>query len=181
MGRVPMPGSSSPSPTMRTRYYGRLAAARLAARGSASPVRADAAGTWTGPAAEPAPLPPTAELVRWLIGVEMYDEALDEVQYAERASGSSTVLQATRAWLLNRKGELRPAISLMRQAYPQFLAAGGEALPQEILRIIFPLDYWPLIRQHAAGAKLDPYLVAALIAQESTFDKDASRAPMRTV
>jgi soluble lytic murein transglycosylase len=60
----------------------------------------------------------------------------------------------------------------MRQVYPQFLAAGGETLPDEILKVIYPVDYWPLIRQHAAANGLDPYLVAALIAQESTFDKD---------
>jgi soluble lytic murein transglycosylase len=82
------------------------------------------------------------------------------------------VLSATRAWLLNRTGELRPAINLMRRAYPQFLAAGGEAMPAEVLSVIFPLQYWSLVSKHAAAHKLDPYLVTALIAQESTFDKD---------
>jgi soluble lytic murein transglycosylase len=90
---------------------------------------------------------------------------------AERPPPSPS-LGATRAWLLNRTGELRPAITLMRQTYPQFLAAGGESLPPEIVSIIFPLQHWALISQHAAAHKLDPYLVAALIAQESTFDKD---------
>jgi len=115
---------------------------------------------------------PTADLIRWLISIEMYDEALDEVEYAERVWGPSTPLAATRAWLLNRTGELRPAITLMRRTYPQFLAAGGESMPPEVLSVIFPLQYWTLISQHAAAHKLDPYLVAALVAQESTFDKD---------
>jgi soluble lytic murein transglycosylase len=60
----------------------------------------------------------------------------------------------------------------MRRTYPQFLAAGGEKMPADVLSVIYPLDYWPLITKHAAAHKLDPYLVAALIAQESTFDKD---------
>ena len=44
-----------------------------------------------------------------------------------------------------------------------FLAAGGEQLPREILTIIFPLEYWDLIRSNAEANGLDPYLVAALV------------------
>ena len=155
-------------------YYGRLATTVLKAHGLVAPASEAASRRLTSGAPEDVARPPTADLIRWLIALEMYDEALDEVQYAERVWGRSTVLEATRAWLLNRRGDLRPAINLMRQTYPQFLAVGGETLPNEILKIIFPIDYWPLIRQHAAQHKLDPYLVAALIAQESTFDKDVT-------
>jgi soluble lytic murein transglycosylase len=70
---------------------------------------------------------------------------------------------------MDRFVALRGAITTMRRAYPQFLAAGGERLPPEVLRIIFPLDYWSLIRKYADQHRLDPYLVAALVAQESTF------------
>ena len=153
-------------------YYGRQSAARLASRGTAVPGGADAARRWPGAMPEP-DAPPNVELIRWLIATEMYDSALAEVQHVERTRGASPMLQATRAYLLNRTGDLRPGINLMRQVYPQFLAAGGETLPPEILQVIYPADYWPLIRERAAANSLDPYLVAALIAQESTFDKDA--------
>ena len=154
-------------------YYGRLAAGRLKAlRAGVSPA-ASSARRWqaAAPAAEPAI--PATELITWLIHAGLYDAALDEISYAGRAWGRSAALDATRAWVLNRMGQLRPAISVMRQTYPHFLAAGGESLPMDIQRVIFPLDHWPLIRQHAAAHKLDPYLVAALIAQESTFDSQA--------
>jgi soluble lytic murein transglycosylase len=153
-------------------YYGRLASAALKAHGAGAAGSEQASRRVTSGTPEDVVLPQTADLVRWLISLEMYDEALDEVQYAERAWGKSSVLEATRAWLLNRRGDLRPAINLMRQTYPQFLAAGGETMPDEVLKVIFPRDYWPLIRQHAAQHNLDPYLLTALIAQESTFDKD---------
>jgi soluble lytic murein transglycosylase len=91
----------------------------------------------------------------------------------QRAWETSPAVEATLAWAYNRKGDLRRAINLMRRAYPHFLSAGGQQLPTEILEIIFPLNYWDLIRKHAAARKLDPYLVAALIAQESTFDPKA--------
>jgi len=160
-------------------YFGRLAAGVLRGRPVPAPAGAEAARRVPAP-----PVPASAlalegvdsaqvEIVRWLISAEMLDEALDEVLFAERWAGPLPELRATRAWLLNRRGELRPAITLMRQAYPQALALVGEAMPEDILKIIFPLDYWPLIRKYAALHDLDPYVVAALVAQESTFDPNA--------
>jgi soluble lytic murein transglycosylase len=45
-----------------------------------------------------------------------------------------------------------------------------------LLQVIFPIDYWPLIRKHSGQRGVDPYLAAALIAQESTFQADARSA-----
>ena len=56
----------------------------------------------------------------------------------------------------------RGAINLMKRAYPQFMAAGGEQLPREMLTTIFPLGYWDLIKKYSAQRDLDPYLMAAL-------------------
>jgi soluble lytic murein transglycosylase len=63
----------------------------------------------------------------------------------------------------------RGAMNQMKRAYPQFMAAGGEQLPREILTTIFPLAFWDLIRKYSTQRDLDPYLIAALVAQESTF------------
>ena len=96
--------------------------------------------------------------------------------------GDSAPLQATIALVRHRRGleeraadrfaDVRGAITIMRRAYPQFMAAGGEQLPPDVLRVIFPLDYWPLIKKHADLHRLDPFLMTALIAQESTFTAD---------
>ncbi len=56
------------------------------------------------------------------------------------------------------------------------MAAGGEKLPSPILKVLFPVDYWPLIRRYSAEHDLDPYMIAALIAQESTFTADVKSA-----
>ena len=157
-------------------YYGRLASKILESRHeplgepSVSLVTADAATDDTIP---------TDDVIRELVGLQLYDEALREVQYAQRVWGNSSQLQATIAWIRHnealglhaqeRFNALRGAITIMRRAYPQFMAAGGEDLPPEVLQIIFPLDYWPLIKKYSAANGLDPYLMAALIAQESTF------------
>ncbi|HEY6508642.1 MAG TPA: transglycosylase SLT domain-containing protein [Vicinamibacterales bacterium] len=157
-------------------YYGRLAAGILKARNE-SPVQARI-GAAT-PVATIAAVEPTGEIIRTLVGAQMYAEALREVEYARQVQGDSARLQATSAWIRHQQGfaltaterfaALRGAITTMRRAYPQFMAAGGEALPPDVLRVIFPLDYWPLITKYADHYKLDRYLIAALMAQESTF------------
>jgi soluble lytic murein transglycosylase len=160
-------------------YYGRLASTLLVERreppvgpivGSESP---------TSPAGSPVP---NDALIRALVSAEMYDAAVSEVEYARRAWGDSVPLQATLAFVRHRRGlepgaterfaDVRGAITIMRRAYPQFMAAGGEQLPPDILRVIFPLDYWPLIKKYSDAHRLDPYLMTALIAQESTFTAD---------
>jgi soluble lytic murein transglycosylase len=146
-------------------YYGRLAWKRLEEHKEASVTP----GIRRATAMPPSP-PPNADIIRTLIASGLYRPALNELQYAQRVWGDSAPLQATIALVHNRIGNLRPGITAMRRAYPQFMAAGGEDLPEEILRIIFPLDYWPLLKGNAQAQGLDPYIVAALAAQESTFD-----------
>jgi len=146
-------------------YYGRLAWQRLEDHKDATVTP----GVRRAIEAPPAP-PPNHGRVQALIAAGLYRPALDELQYAQRVWGDSAPLQATIALVHNRMGNLRLGITAMRRAYPQFLAAGGEDLPVEILKIIFPLDYWPLLKGHAQAQGLDPFIVVALAAQESTFD-----------
>jgi len=163
-------------------YYGRLASRRLpetkavdaGGDGAAHEARAMAAGL-TGPVQPPpvAAPPPNADLVRRLLAEGLYDDGLRELAYAQKAWGTSPAIEATIAWTYHEKGDLRRAITVMRRAYPQFLAAGGERLPAEILQIIFPLTYWDAIKRNAAVYDLDPYIMAALTAQESAFDPAA--------
>jgi soluble lytic murein transglycosylase len=160
-------------------YYGRLASAILAERKQPPvvPTVVKAPADLT-----PAPIVPNDSVVRALGAAGLYDAALLEVAYAREAWGDSAPLQATVAWLrhqraqekdaANRFLDLRGAITTMRRAYPHFLAAGGEQLPPPILGIIYPIDYWPLIKKYSDAHGLDPYLMTALIAQESTFTAD---------
>jgi soluble lytic murein transglycosylase len=149
-------------------YYGRLAGRHLP-RTARSALIADAVPAARQSTVDPPPEPPTANLIRILLASELYDDALNELRFAQRSTGSSPAIEATIAWIYHQKGELRRAITMMRRAYPQFLTA-NQTLPREILQVIFPLTYWDLIRKHSQARGLDPYLIAALIAQESTFD-----------
>jgi soluble lytic murein transglycosylase len=160
----------------RNSYYGRLATTRLGelVKGGADalPVVARDARVDLAPGAPP----DNASLVRALMGAGLYDDAVFELRKTQAASGASPFIQATIAHALYLKGALRPGITAMRRAYPQFLAAGGEALPDRVLTVIFPRSYEDLIRKYATPHHLDPYLMTALIAQESTFQADIRSA-----
>jgi soluble lytic murein transglycosylase len=148
-------------------YYGRLAWKKLEERKQAS-VTPGVRRT----IAPPPPPPPGVERIARLIELELYHPALAELEYAQKVYGDSAPLQATIAFVQHKIGSLRLGINAMKRAYPQYMTAGGESLPREILEVIFPLDYWPTIQQLARQHDLDPYLVAALVAQESTFDAE---------
>ncbi|HUK36644.1 MAG TPA: lytic transglycosylase domain-containing protein, partial [Vicinamibacterales bacterium] len=138
----------------------------------------------------PPTLPPNADLVRALLTAKMYDAAADELRYAQKIYGDSGAIQATFAWTYREQGQsetgsqqfslYRGSINAMKRAYPQYLTAGGERLPREILRIIYPLAYWDLIQKYSAPNGLDPYLIAALMCQESTFVANI-RSPAKAV
>jgi soluble lytic murein transglycosylase len=171
-------------------YYGRISAPRLKAIDTKAAVRP---GTVTG-APEPAVAlasgeasedespavsgpPPNAETIRLLASLELYDLARDEVLFAQRNHGDSALLNATLAWTYYKQNDLRRGTVYMKRAYPHYLSSEGASLPAELLRVIFPLDHWASIKRHSARNGLDPYLVAALINQESAFLPDArSRA-----
>jgi soluble lytic murein transglycosylase len=154
-------------------YYGRLAERHIARAGGVNG-RVDRPVAVSHQAVTAAaPPPPTADRIRLLLANAMYDDALAELRYAQRVWGTSPALEATIAWAYHQKGELRRAITLMRRAYPQSLTSAGHQLPIEIRQVIFPLLYWDLIRKHAQIYDLDPYVIAALIGQESTFDPEA--------
>jgi peptidoglycan lytic transglycosylase len=165
-------------------YYGRLASKRL---DTARPQKRLVSNSDPDPKLPPAeaqnsdaaiqnaelpPLPPNEAIVRTLLSIELYDQALDELHYAQKVWGDSAPIQATIGWIFYRRGELRAGINVMKRAYPQYLTAGGENLPPELLRVLFPINYWSLIRRYSYEHQLDPYVVAALIAQESTFTAD---------
>ncbi len=110
-------------------YYGRLAVKRL---------EGERGGAAIAPTLQRQPLPstaiPTAGRIAALLSVGLNREAMSELQYAQRVWGDSAQLQATIAVTHKRLGNVRAGINAMKRAYPQYLAAGGETLPAEILQ-----------------------------------------------
>jgi soluble lytic murein transglycosylase len=156
-------------------YYGRLATDRLTLHGSRPPQRqliADAQTTTDEGIVLPTAPPQNEAIVRALLALNLYDQAVDELRFAQKAWGDSPIIQATFGWIYNQRGDLRAGINAMKRAYPQYLAAGGEQIPANLLRVRFPVSYWTQIQKYSADRGLNPYMMAALIAQESNFIAD---------
>lgn len=153
-------------------YYGRSASKQLTRRGAAIALTGLEFASAEKPAVDTdaSTPPPTAQVIRSLLAVGLYDEAANELRYAQRTWGDSPMVQATLGWIYKEQGDLLNAIVAMKRAYPQYMASGGDLMPEAVLKVIFPVEYWDDIRMLAAQHDLSPYLVAALIAQESGFD-----------
>jgi soluble lytic murein transglycosylase len=172
-------------------YHGRLAMRKLGGRvpdrAAVIPARATSSSNEPGAFVT---LPPNAALVKVLLTAKIYDDAADELRYAQRIWGDSGPVEATFAWTYREQGHAetgsrqmslyRGSINAMKRAYPQFLTSGGERLPREILRIIYPIAYWDLIQKYSSQNGIDPFVVAALMAQESTFVANI-RSPAKAV
>lgn len=165
----------------RNSYYGREAVreietitAATARRGTLAPV--SPAKRELPPTIVAGDPPDNAALVRGLLEAGLYTDAIAELRLVQQKSGDSPLIEATIAYAYNRNGDLRPGIQTMRRAYPQFLAEGGEALPADLREVIFPVNYWDLIYKYATAHNLDPYLMSALIVQESTFEPGVKSA-----
>ncbi|HZT77618.1 MAG TPA: transglycosylase SLT domain-containing protein [Vicinamibacterales bacterium] len=147
-------------------YYGRLAAKQLTTPAPQRRLIVDQEP------ADPIPLPPNEPTIRALLALQLYDQAIDELHFAQKAYGDSPAIQATLGWIYNQRGDLRAGINAVRRAYPQYMAAGGEQLPPELLRVLFPVNYWPIIKRYSELHHVDPYMMAALCLQESNFTAD---------
>lgn len=61
-------------------------------------------------------------------------------------------------------------IEIMKRATPNYFAVGIPDLPRSYWEALFPKAYWTDLRKYSTLNGLDPYLVAALIRQESEFN-----------
>jgi soluble lytic murein transglycosylase len=74
--------------------------------------------------------------------------------------------------LLSEVGAHHQALRMARLHFGDMLEQSGEAVPAALWNIAYPTGYLPRIRLHA-GARVDPYLVAAIIREESQYDPRA--------
>ena len=82
----------------------------------------------------------SADLIRQLIAQELYDDAMNELQWAQRTWGDSPAHPGdARATLRAARAICGAASTRIKRAYPQYLAAGGEELPAEMLQVLFPV------------------------------------------
>jgi soluble lytic murein transglycosylase len=156
-------------------YYAAMAQQRLAELGSVTP-----ASVASLDAMQPAAIPtltddipeddPHVVRARLLANAGLNEYIAPEIQAAD---GSSEWGALAEAKIYASYGENWRAMRSMKRAIPFYTSAPIDALPMEYWRILFPQAYWPTIQSESEKNGLDPYMVAALIRQETEFNPEA--------
>jgi soluble lytic murein transglycosylase len=112
-----------------------------------------------------------------LIRLNLLQAAMNELEVARANSPDSPIINLRIAQILRKNGDPVGAINALKRSYPDY----GQSLPDEMTReaweIFYPLNWWTEIREEARRHKLDPYLIAGIIRQETVFNPKArSRA-----
>ena len=111
--------------------------------------------------------------VRTLGLIRMFEAAAGEFL---RTSPNTRGTRLQAAKLLHRGGHHRASTSHLQQLFPGFVYRPFATLPGEIWRMLLPIQYAPLFAREARRHGLDPYLLVALVRQESAFDPRAVSA-----
>jgi soluble lytic murein transglycosylase len=160
-------------------FYAQMARQRLAALGDAQPP------AQTGPqpqpdSFQPPPVPPLQESfptdsphlakARLLANAGLNDYIAQEIAADPDSSSWSALAEAQ---IYASYGEAFRAMRTLKRALPHAATASISSVPLTYWRILFPEPWWETIRTESAKNRLDPYLVAALIRQESEFNPAA--------
>jgi soluble lytic murein transglycosylase len=97
-------------------------------------------------------------------------QALREAASAVQGKRDDAAFLAMEAWIHADRRRNLDAFRTIRAAFPFHVSATGDLLPRPIWELFYPLGYWEPIERYSVERGLDPYLVAALIRQESTFN-----------
>ncbi len=165
-------------------YYGHLGHKRLAAllalpamTQPETPVPLDKLQESASAASPSGNLPPAAqqhwEKAKLLESVWLVDLALGELQAALARDRSSRFLGRELARLEKERSRHHLALRYAKRFLNGYLTSELAELPREEWELLFPLPWWDEVKKQAEAAKLDPYLVAGLIRQESEFDPQA--------
>jgi soluble lytic murein transglycosylase-like protein len=146
-------------------FYSRHASARLSREALETSVEI------TSPT-EPWPEDPLLERAVWLSDLGLDEFALIELEALE-GRADQRAQWAAEAIVLARIGRRRDSIRSLARAFPALGRPNQAIVPEDALRLYYPLDFRNIIERHAADKNLSPYLVFAMIRQESAFDVEA--------
>jgi soluble lytic murein transglycosylase len=160
-------------------FYGQMAQERLAAMGNAPPVDQPAQQAQLDRfQAQPVPVlqesfpveSPHLAKARLLANAGLNDYIAQEIAADPDSSSWSALAEGQ---IYASYGENFRALRAVRRALPSATTASIKSIPLPYWRILFPEPYWETIKAESAKNNLDPYLVAALIRQESEFNPSA--------
>jgi soluble lytic murein transglycosylase len=108
------------------------------------------------------------------------DLAEGELRFGAKTDGQSQIMALQLAELANRRQSPDQGIRYIKHYAPDYLSLSLDTAPNEFWKLAFPLPYRKQLEDFCRPLSLDPFLVAALIRQESEFNpKAVSRANAR--
>ena len=117
------------------------------------------------------------ERARILISAGLDELAEGELVYGANRDAQRHVIAMQLAELMQKMGAPDRGIRYIKSLASNYLSLAVEDAPERFWRLAFPMPFQQALETHARANGLDPFLVAALIRQESEFDtKAVSRA-----
>ncbi|HUP50234.1 MAG TPA: transglycosylase SLT domain-containing protein [Thermoanaerobaculia bacterium] len=110
------------------------------------------------------------ESVRELLALELGRDAAREMKAVAAAHRDNLGAAFLLADVYVQGAEPFRATGILQRHFRQFVRHGGENVPRRFWEILYPLSYWEAIEREAQRRELDPYLLAAIIRQESGFE-----------
>lgn len=108
------------------------------------------------------------------------DLAAGELRFGAKSDGQSNIMAVELAELASRRESPDQGIRYIKRYAPGYLSLPLDTAPQRFWRLAFPLPYRSQLEEYSRANSLDPFLVAALIRQESEFNpKAVSRSNAR--
>jgi peptidoglycan lytic transglycosylase len=163
-------------------YYSYLATERLAELGTVVEVQA-AGGTIPYLSNLPGPPPVAAKPTtatarvldrgRLLFQLGLDDLAEKELRTADYRGADSHLIGLELAAQKADRGEFHRGLRYMKLYAQGYLRMPLDSMPREFWEKLFPMPFSEELRSYAAQHDLDPFLVAALIRQESEFNPGA--------
>src|SRR5436853_19777 len=108
--------------------------------------------------------------IRELMSIGLYRDAVREMKIVAAAYPDNLGVQFMLADLYVQGGEPFKANGVLQRKFRPFVRHGGMNVPHHFWEILFPLQYWDIIKAEAERRQLDPYLIASIIRQESGFE-----------
>ena len=112
------------------------------------------------------------ERAKLLVNAGMVDYAVKELQSEDGGQGANwATLEIAR--LYTSAGLYHRALQFLKRSVPNYYSLEMSQLPRPYWELLFPTPYWGDLKKDSEDNGLSPYLVAALIRQESEFHAGA--------
>ncbi|OFV97024.1 MAG: hypothetical protein A3F68_03125, partial [Acidobacteria bacterium RIFCSPLOWO2_12_FULL_54_10] len=111
--------------------------------------------------------------IRLLESAWLIDLAIEEVQTVIAQDSAASVLGPVLARLESNRGHHHIALRYGKRYVTSYYSRDLKELSRPVWETLFPLPYWADIQKNANASKLDAYVVAGLIRQESEFNPTA--------